>query len=241
MNPDRVTKFRGMAVKLGHGVAISWDRRVIQHCTSVSHPDWMECARAGKVKDSHFCNHLYGTFTAAKERIVWAGRVKASASGYLKSNAFRPLEKGRACKRINKRRRRSRKKGDCAAPSDTNKDEIVVVPVAGPAVGFFPRDHRRLVNSERNVGGERGFRAEKREQTDGDRTSQVDKWKQGVGDSRGIWTPASTGRQSAKYAANGDCWLVEEDLDVSGRYKIPRKRKQGTEGNYGSSHSTCEY
>ena len=98
LKPDGVTKFRGMAVKLGHGVAISWDGRVIRHCTSVSHPDGMECARADKVKDSHFCNHLYGTFTAAKERIVRAGRAKASASGYLKYNAFRPLGRGRACK-----------------------------------------------------------------------------------------------------------------------------------------------
>jgi hypothetical protein len=37
---------------------------LIRHCTSVSHPDGMEYARAGKKKDSHLCNHLYGTFTA---------------------------------------------------------------------------------------------------------------------------------------------------------------------------------
>jgi hypothetical protein len=97
----------------------------------------MEYARAGKGKDSHFCNHLYGTFTAAKERIIWAGRAKASASGYLKSNAIRPLEKGRARKPMNKRKRRSRKKEDHAATSYTNKEEIVVVvPVADSAVGF---------------------------------------------------------------------------------------------------------
>ncbi len=47
---DRVTKFRGMAVKLGHGVAISWDGRVIRHCTSMSHPDGMEYAMAGKLR-----------------------------------------------------------------------------------------------------------------------------------------------------------------------------------------------
>ena len=84
-----------MAVKLGHGVvAISWDGRVIRHCMSVSHPDGMEYRRVGKVKDSHFCNHLYGTFTAAKERIVWAGRAEAAASGCcLKSFAICPPEK----------------------------------------------------------------------------------------------------------------------------------------------------
>jgi hypothetical protein len=73
------TEFRGMAVKLGHGVAISWDGRVIRHCTSASHPDGMERGRVGEVKDSHFKNHLYGTFSAAKEKIVRMGRAVSAA------------------------------------------------------------------------------------------------------------------------------------------------------------------
>jgi hypothetical protein len=165
-------------------------------------------ARAVKVKDSHFCNHLYGTFTAANKKIVRAGRTKASASGYVKSDAIHPLEKGGSRKQErNKRMRRRRKKEDHAATSDTNKDKIVVVPVAGSAVGFPPQDHRCFVNSERNVVGERGFRAEKRKQADGDRTSHTDGRKQAVGDLRGLRTPTSTGLQtpmSAEYAANGD-------------------------------------
>ena len=68
-----------MAVKLGHGVAISWDGRVIRHCTSASHPDGMERGRVGEVKDSHFKNHLYGTFSAAKEKIVRMGRAVSAA------------------------------------------------------------------------------------------------------------------------------------------------------------------
>ena len=80
LKPDGATKFRGVAVKLGHGVAISWDGRVIRHCTSISHPDGMGSGRVGEVKDSHFRNHLYGAFTAAKERIVRAGRTKSAAS-----------------------------------------------------------------------------------------------------------------------------------------------------------------
>ncbi len=60
LKSDGVTKFRGLAVKLGHGVAISWDGRVIRHCTSVSHPDGMECGRVGEVRDSHFRNHMFG-------------------------------------------------------------------------------------------------------------------------------------------------------------------------------------
>ena len=42
MKRDGVIKIRGMAVKLGHVVAIGWDGRVIRHCTSVSNPDGME-------------------------------------------------------------------------------------------------------------------------------------------------------------------------------------------------------
>jgi hypothetical protein len=232
LKTDGVTKFRGMAVKLGHGVAISWDGRVIRHCTSVSHPDGMEYARVGEVKDSHFRNNLYGTFTAAKERIVRAGRAEAAASGCLKSDATRPLEK-RARKRLNKRRRRSRKKEDRVATSDTDK-EIVVEPGAGSDPGFPPRDHWCFANSERTGDGERRFRAGKRGQSDGDRMSHTDGWEQPVGDERGLRTPTSTGFRnptSAKFTAVGDCQLVEGDLDVGGKYKIPRKRKQGLEGN----------
>jgi hypothetical protein len=75
-------------VKLGHGVAISWDGRVIRHCTSASHPDGMERGRVGEVKDSHFKNHLYGTFSAAKEKIVRMGRaVSASKHQELSSSS----------------------------------------------------------------------------------------------------------------------------------------------------------
>jgi hypothetical protein len=36
--PDGST-FSGIAIKLLYGVAISWDGRVLRHCTSLSHPD----------------------------------------------------------------------------------------------------------------------------------------------------------------------------------------------------------
>ena len=49
---------------------------MIRHRTSVSHP---ESGRVGGARDSHFHNHLYGTFTAAKERIVQAGRALSAA------------------------------------------------------------------------------------------------------------------------------------------------------------------
>jgi hypothetical protein len=73
------TEFHGMAMRLGHGVAISWDGQVIRHCTSASHPDGMERGRVGEMKDSHFKTHLYGTFSAAKEKIVHMGRAESAA------------------------------------------------------------------------------------------------------------------------------------------------------------------
>ena len=66
--------FNGVAVKLRHGTAISWDGRVIRHCTSLSYPDGPE----GNMVGQGTGNHLYGTFAAAKERIVGSGRAKAA-------------------------------------------------------------------------------------------------------------------------------------------------------------------
>jgi len=113
MRPDGRTKFHGMAVKLGHGVAISWDGRVIRHCTSVSCPDGKEFGFVTRGRrDSSFRNHLYGTFTAAaKEKIVKAGRALCAA-GYCPPRAPSPAGLKRANrKRQNKRRRRPRRKG----------------------------------------------------------------------------------------------------------------------------------
>ena len=98
-----------MAVKLGHGVAISWDGRVILHCTSASHPDGMERGREGKVKDSHFKTHLYGTFSAAKEKIVRIIRAVSAAKHQLQS-----LSCGSDCSAVpwaKKRRKTRRQKG----------------------------------------------------------------------------------------------------------------------------------
>jgi hypothetical protein len=60
------THFNGIAIKLRHGTVISWDGRVVKHCTAVPIP-------GGN-------NHVYGTFTAAKERIVGVGRALAGKS-----------------------------------------------------------------------------------------------------------------------------------------------------------------
>jgi hypothetical protein len=73
-------EFQGMAVKLGHGVAISWDGWKIRHCTSVSCPDGMKAGYVAKGNECSFRNHLFGVFTAAKEKIVKAGRARCAAS-----------------------------------------------------------------------------------------------------------------------------------------------------------------
>ncbi|KAI2493084.1 hypothetical protein MHU86_21468 [Fragilaria crotonensis] len=67
------TKFTGLAIKLGHGIAISWDGRIVRHCTSVSCPDGLDSGYVGVAKDStSFVNTLYGVFTCAKkDRSGW--------------------------------------------------------------------------------------------------------------------------------------------------------------------------
>jgi hypothetical protein len=72
--------FSGLAVRLYHGVAISWDGRVLRHCTSVSKPDGEDKAEVFSGGGQRFDNHLYGTFTACKEKVVRAGRVNACAA-----------------------------------------------------------------------------------------------------------------------------------------------------------------
>ncbi len=66
--------FEGVAIKLRHGTAISWDC-IIRHSTSLSRPDGVGTHVVGSRKGT--VNHLYGTFTCAKERLVNAGRRRA--------------------------------------------------------------------------------------------------------------------------------------------------------------------
>ena len=78
-NPNFPPEFEGIVVPLAHGMAISWDGRSIRHCTSISKPDGGFGEKVGEKRESDFTNHLYGTFTAAKERIVQAGRSQSAA------------------------------------------------------------------------------------------------------------------------------------------------------------------
>ena len=57
--------FHGLAVKLTHGVAISWVGRVLRHCTLLCEPS------ASNIVEEQ--NLLFGSFTAAKFRVLQAG------------------------------------------------------------------------------------------------------------------------------------------------------------------------
>ncbi len=104
-----------LAIKLSHGVAISWDGRIIRHCTSLSKPDGSDGKRVGEGRHR---NHLYGTFTAAKERVVNAGRILSAralqskpptVSGDCSNHRGAELSDG-DCPVIGKGRRRRRKR-----------------------------------------------------------------------------------------------------------------------------------
>ena len=72
--------FSGLVVRLYHGVAISWDGRVLRHCTSVSKPDGEDSAEVRSGGGQRFDNYLYGTFTACKDKVVEVGRANARAA-----------------------------------------------------------------------------------------------------------------------------------------------------------------
>lgn len=77
--PDGQT-FAGVSVKLGHGVAISWDGQVICNRPSLSQPNEPDGGgRVGSGRNS-FKNHLHGAFTAAIERVLQVGRLLCSAA-----------------------------------------------------------------------------------------------------------------------------------------------------------------
>ena len=78
VRPDG-TPYNGIAIRIRHGVALSWDGRQVRHCTSLSCPNG-----EGPFSEDNKPNYLYGTFTAAKDRIVALGRRLATAGGQRK-------------------------------------------------------------------------------------------------------------------------------------------------------------
>ncbi len=76
--------FRGAVIQLSYWTAISWDGFVIRHATSHSKPNGVDGMRDG---DAGFFprNHLFGTFTAAKERVIKVGRALSNATAKANS------------------------------------------------------------------------------------------------------------------------------------------------------------
>jgi len=229
LKPDGVTKFRGLAVKLGHGVAISWDGREIRHCTSVSHPDGMECGRVGEVRDSHFRNHLYGTFTAAKERIVRTGRAK-SASDYSSLSVVGGNKTASECvvarkpRKKRKKKRRSRRKGRQVDAGDSTATMVVVRAWDGgtePVVDTEPNEPLMDTEPDGAPVEELSVLWEGHGQCDDQTSADPTVRNPADGDGRKRGTAVN-----AEHLAVPGVWRVEEkDLDVGGRYKIPKKRK----------------
>ena len=88
--------YQGVAIRLTHGVLISWDGRVIRHCTSL-------------MKRERDC-HVFGTFFAAKSSVVaYGARVS-----FLKE-AKRRMQMKRARRKARRARKRRRKGGDATA------------------------------------------------------------------------------------------------------------------------------
>ncbi|KAI2500811.1 hypothetical protein MHU86_13668 [Fragilaria crotonensis] len=135
--------FEGVAIKLRHGTAISWDGRLIRHCTSLSRPDGgNQCCgfRKGSL------NHLYGTFTCAKERLVNAGRRRAKMMQEMEEFAYTDEE-------------RSRILGDEKEPSDEDEIFAPTIKDADPDDGPVPKmDARR--HGWDGIGDERCLRNE---------------------------------------------------------------------------------
>ena len=95
--------FHGVAIKLAHGVLISWDGRVIRHCTSM-----ME--RTDETK------HVYGSFFAGKSSVVAYGARMSFVRELLRrfrEKLERKEKKKELCKEIARKG-----KADCARVED---------------------------------------------------------------------------------------------------------------------------
>ncbi|KAI2514182.1 hypothetical protein MHU86_75 [Fragilaria crotonensis] len=72
--PDSEREYYGIAIKLTHGVLISWDGRLIRHCTSVM---------------SRHGGNVFGTFFAAKTKVIKYGMLDAQREKEQKSSLGR--------------------------------------------------------------------------------------------------------------------------------------------------------
>ena len=186
-------------MKLTHGVAISWDGRTIRHCTSVSKPDGVEGKRIGE-GHQHFRNHLYGTFTAAKVRIVQAGRAYCNAN-------YVPLSEGNTDQRPlpkKKRKHRKQKKKRNTNPEST----IAATPVVSNGRPAAVRDYSHLLM------GDAVCAPLPRTSLSPFRPTEVE-------------TPLPIRWKAAPHhVVEKPVVVTMDDLELGGSYKIPRKKKK---------------
>ena len=72
------TDYAGVPIQMGGSTGISWDGRDVRHNTSIPMmPDGLDGGTPWTCKNFH--NYVYGTFAAAKDRIVKAGIRLATA------------------------------------------------------------------------------------------------------------------------------------------------------------------
>ena len=154
--------FRCVAIKLSYGTAISWDGRVIGHATSLSKTDAVDGMRVGDV-GYYPRNHLFGAFTAAKERVIKVGRALSNATAERKS-ALASCDKdtGVAPKRKRRKRKKGRQKKSKAHCVDTgptvkslsqiprNNDSSNMLDVALTLCDIDDRDTMTLLANHRN-------------------------------------------------------------------------------------------
>ena len=197
--------FAGIAIKLRHGVAISWDGRIIRHCTSLSKPDGVGGKLVGDGRN-RFVNHLYGTFTAAKERVVQAGRLLAAAAVAsrpvpppLDSDVYGDEGDGPPPpkKRRRHRKKKKRRRGGAASVAHVGAVSAGAESVEAAAVS------RLAIHQE--VDGRLG-------------TSFVADL---------VAQPAAAGGSVPDGSGLDGGVLSAEDLEVGGKYHIPKRKKFG--------------
>jgi hypothetical protein len=132
----------------------------------------MKAGYVTKGNECSFQNHLYGVFTAAKEKIVKAGRARCAASyrpRVLSSFSVDAEKSGKGGKKGRKRRKKPRKRPPKGAALVVGEQAAVlpddaVLPAAVLSVNAFDlmlRTDKRRADSGVAV-GERQFRSNKR-------------------------------------------------------------------------------
>ena len=221
-------------VEFEHGIAISWDGRVVRHCTSVSCPDGLDSGYVGVGKDSpFFVNHLYGAFTCAKGTIVRAGRAGCAAN-------YRPIlrphphrERVPYKKRLNRKRRQRRKERAAGAVeeltgADKPTEEVVNANLAtaievAAAVEPIAVGLAKLITVESRIslGAPVGY-WEPRVWVERKGEPQVEPRVQ-----------PGTGTSANGHGVDGKRKSIPSpptaaDLEIGGAYTVPRKKRAGT-------------